>query len=475
MQKTNLNLSKGYSSQYNEITLDNLRVDGEIPKWLSGSFLSNGPAQFEVGNTTFNHWFDGFAMLKKFHFKSGAISFQNRFLKSKKYIESNALGKLSGNEFGTYANKSVLGRIKSSISGSLKRKPNDNCDVNTTCIANNYIAMTESKNLVSFNLSDLSTTGAFHFSDEIPGHLSTAHPHFDINTGEFINVSIEIGKVAQYHLYRVEPMSKTRKLIHTYVSDTLFYIHSFSITKNYIILFKTPLVMNQHKLLLGLPFNHTLSYQKKLASFFVIIDRRSGTTYEVEGDSFVCLHSVNAYEQEKEIILDLVCYQAGNPYDQLGLANLKSNQPVLPMGEIRRYIIDLSSKKCRPITLSSGAHEFPRINYEIGNGHPYHFIYTSSLNQAEEPFFNAIQKLNTQTGNSQRWSKPNGCLGEPIFVAKERSSLEDDGVLLSIAFDKLTQLSSLIILDANSMNQLAEVFLPIHLPFGLHGNFYKTN
>lgn len=57
MSESKLNLSKAYTSQSDEITLDNLRIDGDIPTWLSGSFVSNGPGQFEVGGTHFNHWF----------------------------------------------------------------------------------------------------------------------------------------------------------------------------------------------------------------------------------------------------------------------------------------------------------------------------------------------------------------------------------------------------------------------------------
>lgn len=83
--------------------LDNLRIEGEVPLWLTGSFVSNGPGQFEVGETHFNHWFDGFAMLKKFDFKARAVRFQNRYLHSKEYIGSNKLRRLSGNEFGTFA------------------------------------------------------------------------------------------------------------------------------------------------------------------------------------------------------------------------------------------------------------------------------------------------------------------------------------------------------------------------------------
>ena len=474
MPHINLNLSAAYSSQYNEVILDNLQIEGEVPTWLTGSFVSNGPGQFEVESTHFNHWFDGFAMLRKFDFKAGAVCFQNRFLHSKEYIESNKLGRLNGNEFGTYASNTAFGRIRSSIRNLIKGDSHDNCVVNTTCIAANYIAMTEGNDIISFNIKDLSTTGRFNFLDKIPGHFTLAHPHFDINTGELINISIEVGRITKYHVYKIDPMSKARKIIRTYSSDSLFYNHSFSITNNYVILFKSPLVMNKYKLILGLPLNNTLSYQENLSSFFIIIDRRNGQIQEVETDPFVCLHSVNAYEYESELVLDLVCHSSGNPYDKLYLSNLCSTQPTLPTGEIKRYVINLNSKNCNQIITSTNTHEFPRINYKFCNGTNYQFVYTNFITHPGAQFFNAIQKLNIQTGNTQHWEKTNYYLGEAVFVPKIDSKLEDEGVLLSIAFDASTNLSSLVIIDALSMHLLAEIFLPLHLPFGLHGNFYKN-
>lgn len=167
MQKRNPNLSKAYSSQNNETTLDNLRIDGEVPTWLSGSFVSNGPGQFEVGETHFNHWFDGFAMLKKFDFKSETVRFQNRFLQSKEYVESNKFGRLNVNEFATYASSFTLGRILTFMKELIKSSIHDNCVVNTTCVAEHYIAMTESNDVLSFNMNDLSTIGAFKYTDNI--------------------------------------------------------------------------------------------------------------------------------------------------------------------------------------------------------------------------------------------------------------------------------------------------------------------
>jgi carotenoid cleavage dioxygenase-like enzyme len=224
--------------------------------------------------------------------------------------------------------------------------------------------------------------------------------------------------------------------------------------------------------MLGLPFNYALSYQKNASSFFVVIDRNNGKTYEIETAPFICLHSINAYEHEKKIILDVVCHSHGNPYDNLYLSNLRSSTPRLPTGEIRRYSLNLQSKSCDQIIISHGSHEFPRINYKTCNGNPYEFVYTVLIKNPGDLFFNEIQKLNVKKGSIQCFGKPNYYLSEAVFVARSDGQQEDDGILLSLAFNSLTKLSSLIILDALSMHLIAEVFLPLHLPFGLHGNFY---
>ena len=231
-KQNNANFSIAFSSQYKELALDKLKIDGKVPNWLSGNFISNGPAQFEVGSTAFNHWFDGFAMLKKFSFKEGNVCFQNRFLRSKEYIESVKIGKLSVNEFATYASNNILKRIGSGIKNIIKSDYHDNCIVNTNFIAKQYIAMTETNDILAFNIKDLTTSGRFNLLDKVPGQLTLAHPHWDITKNELINISVEVGPKNKYHIYKICQHSKEPKIISTYVSKNLFYNHSFSITKN---------------------------------------------------------------------------------------------------------------------------------------------------------------------------------------------------------------------------------------------------
>jgi all-trans-8'-apo-beta-carotenal 15,15'-oxygenase len=64
-----------------------------------------------------------------------------------------------------------------------------------------------------------------------------------------------------------------------------------------------------------------------------------------------------------------------------------------------------------------------------------------------------------------RWAQ------EPIFVPRPGSNVEDEGWVLVLVFDAAARRSELAILDAQSMERLATVRLPLMLPAGLHGSF----
>jgi carotenoid cleavage dioxygenase-like enzyme len=91
----------GFKDLDAEIAVDQLPVTGSFPQWLSGTLLRTGPAKFDIGLTTVNHWFDGLAMLHRFGFDKGRVSYRNRFLESKTFYESTAKGHLARGGFAT--------------------------------------------------------------------------------------------------------------------------------------------------------------------------------------------------------------------------------------------------------------------------------------------------------------------------------------------------------------------------------------
>ena len=64
----------GFESLESEVRVDSLPLSGALPGWLQGSLVRTGPAKWEVGERTMNHWFDGLAMLHRFGFAGGVRS-----------------------------------------------------------------------------------------------------------------------------------------------------------------------------------------------------------------------------------------------------------------------------------------------------------------------------------------------------------------------------------------------------------------
>src|SRR4051794_37720065 len=91
----------GFDSLDKEVRLDRLDVQGSVPAWLTGSLIRTGPALWDLPEQTVKHWFDGLAMLHRFSFVDGAVSYANRFLETRAYRGARERGRLTFSEFGT--------------------------------------------------------------------------------------------------------------------------------------------------------------------------------------------------------------------------------------------------------------------------------------------------------------------------------------------------------------------------------------
>ncbi len=99
-----------------------LRVEGALPAWLEGTLLRTGPSKFEVGDRTYNHWFDGLAMLHRFAFSNGAVTYTSRFLESNAFRAAERTGKISYAEFATDPCRTLFGRVAAWFDPKLHRQ-----------------------------------------------------------------------------------------------------------------------------------------------------------------------------------------------------------------------------------------------------------------------------------------------------------------------------------------------------------------
>jgi carotenoid cleavage dioxygenase len=91
-------------------------------------------------------------------------------------------------------------------------------------------------------------------------------------------------------------------------------------------------------------------------------------------------------------------------------------------------------------------------------------------------FGNTAIKHDYQTGETQQQlgSAEGGFnVGEPLFVPRAGSVVEDDGYVLAMFRHPPTMTSQLLILDAQNFNgePIARVKIPTWLPTSVHGNW----
>jgi carotenoid cleavage dioxygenase-like enzyme len=84
-------LEGNYAPVPTEIAAENLKVIGEIPPDLAGTFVRNG------SNPRFSpkgryHWFDGDGMVHGVHIAAGAASYRNRWVRTKAFLEEEREG-----------------------------------------------------------------------------------------------------------------------------------------------------------------------------------------------------------------------------------------------------------------------------------------------------------------------------------------------------------------------------------------------
>ena len=64
--------------------------------------------------------------------------------------------------------------------------------------------------------------------------------------------------------------------------------------------------------------------------------------------------------------------------------------------------------------------------------------------------------------------------GEFVFVPSSADAAEDEGTLMGFVYDRPTDRSNLVLVDAASLETVATVHLPTRVPHGFHGNWIPT-
>ncbi|CAG8484814.1 43493_t:CDS:2 [Gigaspora margarita] len=218
-----------------------LKVHGKIPKWLEGVLYRTGPGTYRIPSKknleimfSFDYWFDGLGQVHHFEIRNSVVTYRSRNVASsdKKYIEENSRLRLTQITFG----QDICEIYFKSSSNNLEDDPNKG---NSTTL----VLGTDANVLKSIDPITLEPIKNFSFKKfhlALSGHMAPAHYQYYAETGEyFFSFVSNPGAISEYNVFSIKTDEETGKPITTILAtipSKLAYIHSFSMTKKYIIL-----------------------------------------------------------------------------------------------------------------------------------------------------------------------------------------------------------------------------------------------
>ncbi|ODM91398.1 Carotenoid isomerooxygenase [Orchesella cincta] len=507
---------------------------GEVPKWLSGSLIRNGPGGVDAyGARISKHVFDAPGLLHKYHINNGNVTYSSKFVNGNSFRQNRAAGRLVLSEFGTARTpdpcQTIFSKIATVFQTPSEKTLTDNANISIHPFGDEIYTLAETPFAHRINLENLETLNTINVYNEIGLLNHTSHPHVCGNT--VYNVGQKLGLLTglQYVIAEME-CNKSRstdpiqnngdfarspwsvaKIVATISPQTTLktsYMHSFAITENYFILIEQPLYIFLPDVPLkniwgGEPIVSCLQFDAQKDTLFHVISRnpeKSVSTQRVfRAPGFFFFHTINAFEvldqntHDIHITVDICCYDDPRVIECLyvdALQNAHANPDYAKMlrGRPKRFSLKFSDCENTPrgsslveekVIVDIGC-ETPRINMEY-NGKPYSYFYAICSDvDAQTP--GMLIQVNVSQNTYCTWMEPNAYPSEPIFVPSPNSQGEDDGVVLSTLLyggENLTgpNMVSLAILDAHTWQLITKVDILCEtaIPKCLHGWFFPDS
>lgn len=458
-----------------------LPLTGELPSWLRGTYLRNGPAWFTIDGQRYHHWFDGLAKLHRFDVRDDGVHYLARFLESRNYVDTRRTNRRTYDQFATNPPRSLWQKIVDSLYFPLAFGNND--VVNFGRVDDTWVALGETPTLEAIDPLTLQTTGDFAFTDRTISMITSPHPVRDERRRTLYNFStFVLPFLARYQVWAADDGGRRRRRVATIPVSRPAYMHSFGASDNHLVLTEYPLRVRPSRLLMGTmtdtPFIENFEWTGEDVRFTVIAKDTGEVTGRYTAAPFFCFHHVNAWEDgEGGLVVDLVRFDDDEVVKRTYFDRLFGvDGGTMPDSALSRYRMPIqgSGALLAPERLAGPAFEMPNINPDrIGLEHRY--VYGFGF---EEPgdWNNALYKVDLHDDGDRRvlhWQE-RGCYpSEPYFVARPGGTAEDDGVVLSVVLDTTIEPagSFLLVLEATGFTEIARARTPGFIPHGFHGAF----
>jgi all-trans-8'-apo-beta-carotenal 15,15'-oxygenase len=462
----------GFEALHDEMSywVEPSAIRGRVPEDLRGTFFRIGPGRNKIGNEAFGHWFDGDGMMNAVTFDDRGVHYKNRYVRTPKYIDETRAQRIVHRSFGHQAPggwRKNIGRLPA------------NC-ANTSLVfhADKLLALWEGGRPWRLDPYSLDTIGEYDFDGKLKNLTPfSAHGKLDPRTQCYYNFGVRPGLngKADILMCKISPtghMVQRRKM----PIDYFGFCHDFGVSEHYAIFLVSPIAMkNPLPWALGqVSFDRALEYRPDMGmKAYVVKLADFSLVASFPLDPCVIIHFSNCYEENDEVVVDVTRFE-----DFRVNAALRDvfNATAEFGGHLARYRFNLKTGTST-MSLHKGMLpcEFPVWDERL-SGKKQQMIYAAAMIDNETPgFFNALQKINTGTG--EVWTHdfgPGRYTSEPRLVTRPGSTREDDGYLVAMVLDTQARRSEVVVVDAETLQQeIAVIPLRHHVPFGFHGGFVR--
>ncbi|MFI7704737.1 carotenoid oxygenase family protein [Nonomuraea sp. NPDC049480] len=442
----------GFAPVAEEVTAFDLEVTGRIPAELNGRYLRNGPNPLSLDDPSAGHLFLGQGMVHGVRLRDGRAEwYRNRWVRNaevaRRLGEEPRPGPVHGGmDFS--ANTHVIG------------------------LAGRTFATVEAGPL-PYELSyDLDTVGACDFDGGLPGGFA-AHTHTDPATGELHAMAYFFGWDHHQHIV-IDAKGAVTQVRDIPIADAPM-LHDFALTERYVVIYDLPVTFSMPHAEKGvlLPYAWNDAHAARIG----LMSRQTGDVRWFEVEPCWVFHTLNAYDDGHEVVVDAVRYPKRFVDARLDLGGTPT---------LDRWRIDLRSGKVTETRLDDRAQEFPRMD-ERRTGRAYRYGYTAATRDLadviwpkdteledlpDEAFDNTLIKHDLERGTQeQRQFGLGAYVAEPVFIAS--GDAEDDGYVITYVNNPARGAADLVILSAQDFTgrPVATVHLPARVPLGFHGSW----
>ncbi len=461
---SNRYLQDNFAPVGDELTAFDLNVTGTLPDHLDGRYLRIGPNPANDPGEAY-HWFLGEGMVHGVRIEDGqARWYRNRYVRP---------------DAGDFA-----------------------ANTNVVQHAGRTMALVEA-GAPPYELTDeLETVGRCGFADDLRSGYA-AHPHEDPETGELHAVSycFTRGNRVDYSVLDVDGNVRRQLEIEVHGSPMM---HDFALTEHHVVIYDLPCtfdiemaarsvprpmrlpakltlnrvigrnplpdpIVNRVTRGAGVPTTLPYSWDPDYPARIGLLPRTAESGSEIrwfEIDPCYVFHTLNAYEvpESGEVVIDAV------RHDKMFATEFTG--PDEGPASLVRFTLDLRAGKVREHRHDEQSQEFPRYDERL-TGRRHRFGYSIGFEGTVAG--DTILKHDVIVGTTATRRLGQGKeASEFCFVPHADDSAEDSGVLMGYVYDRASDRSDLVLLDAETLEDVAAVHLPARVPAGFHGNWAAT-